>query len=195
MSLIKNGRTLKEDLGMISRGLREFDRILPKQLKYVAGRSVLSAVCPYVAVIAMAGILGELTGGRSREKLFLYVAVSVLAVFFLAMVKSILEARISVGYSDLFAAHEIHLTDKAYDFPYELLESERVRGLRDQVSGSISVSGAGMASLYWDMEAMCSGLANGVIAVVLCVRYGIQMALGVLPGMLMLVAVCTWISC
>ena len=81
MSLTKNGRTLKEDLGMIGRGLREFDRILPKQLKYVAGRSVLGAVCPYVAVIAMAGILGELTGGRSREKLFLYVAVSVLAVF------------------------------------------------------------------------------------------------------------------
>ena len=195
MSLIKNGRTLKEDLGMISRGLREFERILPKQLKYVAGRSVLGAVCPYVAVIAMAGILGELTGGRSREKLFLYVAVSVLAVFMLAMIKSILEARISVGYSDLFAAHEIHLTDKAYDFPYELLESERVRGLRDQVSGSISVSGAGMASLYWDMEAMCSGLANGVIALVLCVRYGMQMALGVLPGLLALVAVCTWISC
>lgn len=195
MSWNKNGRTLKEDLGLMRRGLREFDRILPGQLKYVAGRSVLGAACPYVAVVAMAGILGEMTGGQSLERLFLYVAVSVLAVFMLAMMKSILEARISVGYSDLFDAHEIHLTDKAYDFPYELLESERVRKLRDQVSGSISVSGAGMASLYWDMEAICGGLSNGAIALILCIRYGMQMALGVLPALLVLVAVCTWISC
>lgn len=195
MNWNKNGRTLMEDLRLMGRGLREFDRILPGQLKYVAGKSALAAVCPYTAVIAMAGILGELTGGQSREKLFFYVAASVLAVFLLTMVKSILEARISVGYSDLFAAHEIHLTDKAYGLCYELLESEKVRKLRDQVSGSISVSGAGMASLYWDMEAMCSGLSNGVIALILCIRYGLQMALGVLPGLLVLVAACTWISC
>lgn len=195
MNLIKNGRTLKEDLRLMGRGLREFERILPGQLKYVAGRSVLTAAGPYVAVIAMAGILGELTGGQSREKLFFYVAASVLVIFLLAMVKSILEARISVGYSDLFAAHEIHLTDKAYGLCYELLESEKVRNLRDQVSGSISLSGAGMASLYWDMEVICSGLGNGVIALVLCIRYGMQMSPGILPGLLALVAVCTWISC
>ena len=195
MSWNKNGRTLKEDIKLIHRGLREFNRILPGQLQYVAGRSLLGAVCPYVAVIAMSGILGELTGSRSLEKMALYAAVSVVVVFLLTMVKSILEARISVGYSDLFAAHEIHLTDKAYDLPYELLESEEVRSLRDQVSGSISVSGAGMASLYWDMESICSSLCMGVIALVLCIRYGMQMALGVLPGLLLLVALCTWISC
>ncbi len=195
MSWNKNGRTLKEDINLIHRGLREFNRILPGQLQYVAGRSLLGAVCPYVAVIAMAGILGELTGSRSLEKVLLYAAVSVVVVFLLTMVKSILEARISVGYSDLFAAHEIHLTDKAYDLPFELLESEEVRSLRDQVSGSISVSGAGMASLYWDMESICSSLCMGVIALVLCIHYGMQMTLGVLPGLLLLVALCTWISC
>lgn len=195
MNWNKNGRTLKEDIKLIHRGLREFNRILPGQLQYVAGRSLLGAVCPYVAVLAMAGILGELTGERSLEKLFLYVAVSAASVFLLTLVKSILEARISVGYSDLFAAHEIHLTDKAYGLPYELLESEEVRNLRDQVSGSISVSGAGMASLYWDMEVICGNLCTGVIALLLCVRYGAQMTLGVLPGLLILVTLCTWISC
>lgn len=195
MSWNKNGRTLKEDMKLIHRGLREFNRILPGQLQYVAGRSLLGAVCPYVAVIAMAGILGELTGDRCLEKLFLYVAVSVAIVFLLTLVKSILEARISVGYSDLFAAHEIHLTDKAYGLVYELLEGEEVRNLRDQVSGSISVSGAGMASLYWDMEVICGNLCTGAIALLLCVRYGLHMALGVLPVLLILVALCTWISC
>jgi len=195
MSWNKNGRTLKEDIKLIHRGLREFNRILPGQLQYVAGRSLVGAVSPYVAVIAMAGILGELTGGRSVEKLLLYVAVSLAAAFLLTVVKSILEARISVGYSDLFAVHEIHLTDKAYGLPYELLESEEVRSLRDQVSGSISVSGAGMASLYWDMEAICASLCTGVLALVLCIRYGARMAPGVLPGLLAPTLLCAWVSC
>lgn len=190
----KNGRTLAEDLGLIRRGLREFDRILPRQLAYVAGKSVLGALCPYVAVIAMAGILGELTGERSREKLLLYAGLSVLLTFFLTILKSILEARISVGYSDLFAAHEIHLTDKAYDLPYEMLESEEVRSLRDQVSGSISVSGAGMASLYWDMEVICGSLSTALTALLLGIYYGARLPGGLLP-VLLLVLLCTWISC
>ncbi|MBO5283937.1 MAG: ABC transporter ATP-binding protein [Lachnospiraceae bacterium] len=192
---MKNGRSLAEDLGLIRRGLREFDRILPRQLAYVAGKSVLGVFCPYVAVIAMAGILGELTGGRSREKLLLYAGLSVLLTFFLTILKNILEARISVGYSDLFAAHEIHLTDKAYDLPYEMLESEEVRSLRDQVSGSISVSGAGMASLYWDMEAICSGLSTALTALLLCICYGARLSGGLLAGILVFAFGCAWISC
>lgn len=195
MSWNKNGRTLKEDLRLIRRGLGEFEQILPGQLGYVAGKSVLEALCPCVGVVAMAYILGELTGGRSLEKLIFYVAAAVFAAFGLAAVKSILEARISVGYSDLFAAHEIHLTDKAYELPYELLESGEVRSLRDQVSGSISVSGAGMASLYWDMEVICRSLGTAVAALLLCIRYGVQLAPGLLPGLLSLTAFCAWISC
>ena len=70
----KNGRTLGEDVKLICRGLREFERILPRQLGYVAGKSVLGALLPCVATVAMAGILGELTGGRDLKKLLCYVA-------------------------------------------------------------------------------------------------------------------------
>ena len=194
MSWKKNGRTFGEDLRLVQRGLHEFNRMLPGQLGYVACKSILEAVCPYVAVVAMAGILGELTGAKSREKLLLYVIVSVLTIFVITLIKSILEARISVGYSELFATHEIHLTDKAYDLPYELLESEEVRGLRDQVSGSINVSGAGMASLYWDTESMCSSLGTAVVALLLSIRYGAQLSAGLLPGLLALTVFCAWIS-
>lgn len=191
----KNGRTLSEDLRLIRRGLREFDRILPRQLAYVAGHSILGAVIPYVAVIAMARILEELTGGRNRERLLLYAGVSVLVTFLLTMGKNVLEARIQVGYSDLFAAHEIRLTDKAYGLDYEALESERVRSLRDQVSGSISVSGAGMASLYWDMQSVCGNLSVALISLILYIHYGARLALGILALLILLALLCTWISC
>ena len=83
MSFNKNGRTLGEDVKLIYRGIGEFDRILPGQLLYVAGKSVLGALTPCVATVARAGILGELTGGRNLKKLLLYVAVSVLVIFLL----------------------------------------------------------------------------------------------------------------
>lgn len=186
---------MRKDLRLMGRGLKEFERILPGQLTYVALRSVVAAVCPYVAVVAMACILGELTGKQRSEILFVYVAAAVLTVFLLTVVRSVLEARISVGYSDLFAAHEIILTDKAYDLPYELLESEQVKRLRDQVSGSISVSGAGMASLYWDMEAVCNSLCAGIFALVLYIRYGMRMAPEAAFCLSALAGLCAWISC
>lgn len=195
MSFDKNGRTLGEDVKLIHRGLGEFDRILPGQLLYVAGKSVLGALIPCVATVAMAGILGELTGGRNLKKLLLYVAVSVLVIFLLTLVKSILEAKISVGCSDMFSAHEIHLTDKAYSLSYESLESEEVRRLREQVSGSINVSGAGMASLYWDTESICGSLSAAVVALVLFARYGIGLSQGALALLSLLAAVCIWVSC
>lgn len=191
----KNGRSLGEDIKLLYRGLGEFDRILPGQLGYVAWKSVLGAVVPCVATVAMAGILGELTGGRDLRKLLLYVAMSVLAIFFLTMIKSILEARISVGYSDLFSAHEIHLTDKAYDLPYGMLESVETRRLREQVSGSINVSGAGMASLYWDTESLCGSMSGGLAALVLFVRYGAGLSPGALPLLALLATVCVLVSC
>ncbi len=195
MSFMKNGRTIRKDLRLIGRGLKEFDRILPGQLAYVALRSAVASVCPYVAVVAMACILGELTGKQRGAVLFVYVAAAVLTVFLLTMIRSVLEARVSVGYSDLFAAHEIILTDKAYDLPYELLEGEEVRSLRDQVSGSINVSGAGMASLYWDTELVCNSLCAGIFALILCVRYGTRMTPGVMSCLLLLAGLCAWISC
>lgn len=191
----KNGRTLGEDVKLICRGLREFERILPRQLGYVAGKSVLGALLPCVATVAMAGILGELTGGRDLKKLLCYVVMAVLAAFLLTLVKNILEARISVGYSDLFSAHEIRLTDKAYDLPYELLESETVRQLREQVSGSISVSGAGMASLYWDAESLCGSLSGAAVSLLLCVCYGARLSPGALAALSVLAALCIWVSC
>lgn len=194
MSFDKNGRTLGEDVKLIHRGIGEFDRILPGQLLYVAGKSVLGALIPCVATVAMAGILGELTGGRNLKKLLLYVAVSVLVIFLLTLVKSILEAKISVGCSDMFSAHEIHLTDKAYSLSYESLESEEVRRLREQVSGSINVSGAGMASLYWDMESICGNLSAAVVALLLFVRYGTGLSQGALALLSLLAAVCIWVS-
>lgn len=63
-----------------------------------------------------------------------------------------MKKRIAVGYHQLFTSHEIRLNEKGHRLPYMNMEDPEIRELRDQVSDNSGATGAGMASLYWDME-------------------------------------------
>ena len=161
----KNGRTLGQDLTIIRRGIREFGHILPGQMTHVMVRSILVAGIPFLETYVAACILNELTGNRNQERLFLLCTLGTGALFLLAVWRNFEDCRIQVGYERLFASHEIGLTNKSYSLPYELLEQDSIRRLRDEVSGSISLSGAGMASLYWDMDVLWTNLLMAGIGI------------------------------
>lgn len=201
-------RTIKEDILLIKRGIQEFGKILPGQMGFLAFRSVIGAMTPYIAVLMSALILNELVGMQNRTRLVLYVLVSVGAAFLLSCIGCRLDARIAVGYSRLFSTHEIVLTDKAYRIPFFLLEKEDTRSLREQVSGSISLTGGGMASLYWDMEVVVKNLCSTVITIALGLGVAKQIAAGVSIGkvsgstavlimlsLALLIAGGAWITC
>lgn len=166
---MKNERTLRQDMGIIRRGIREFGNILPGQMGHVLVRSILVAGIPFLETAVSAYLLNELTGSRDREKLFLLCILGTGLILALSLWRNYEDCRIETGYQRLFAAHEISLTGKACALPYELLEQDSTRSLRDEVSGSISLSGAGMASLYWDMDVLWTNLCTvGMGAVILC---------------------------
>lgn len=204
----KNGRTLREDTSIILRGMKEFEKILPCQLKYVAIRSLLISCIPYISVIMTSYILNELAGNQNQSNLLIYIGISIGATLFFTVIKNYLDAKIAVGYSRLFPTHEIVLTDKAYNIPYALLEEEQVRSLREQVSGSINVSGAGMASLYWDIEVVITNLCSAITGAILMahfiseviagnaiVKLGHMEVVGVILLLVGLVMACSYVSC
>lgn len=200
----KNGRTIKEDMGLIHRGIREFRTLLPGQMQMVLGKCILAAGIPYIGVIMMAAIVNELLGEQNRNRMLLYVSISLGATFLCYVCKVFLEAKISVGYSRLFSSHELLLTNKAYHMPYEELEKSRVRALRDKVSGTIDLSGGGMASLYWDMEVVFTNLCSAGISLALCMSFFVQLCKGrselkeiaaSLLGLTGLVIISSYISC
>jgi len=200
----KNGRTIKEDMGLIRRGIREFGTLLPGQMQMVFWKCILAAGIPYISVILMTAIVNELTGGQNRNRMLFYVSISLGATFLCYVCKVFLESKISVGYSRLFSSHELLLTNKAYHMPYEELERSRVRALRDKVSGTIDLSGGGMASLYWDMEVVFTNLCSAGISAVLCMSFFIQLCKGnsnpkeitlSLLGLTGLVIISSYISC
>ncbi|MDR1640656.1 MAG: ABC transporter ATP-binding protein/permease [Clostridiales bacterium] len=161
-------RALKDDLQMILRGIHEFDAILPGQMKLVALRSVILSLSPSIAMVASARVINELAGEMRLSFLLAYVLTAIGLALGLAMLSGRLKAKIDVGYSQLFSSHDIVLNEKAHNLPYANLEDVRIRELSDQVSGSIHVSGAGMASLYWDLEILVKSFCSATIAVALC---------------------------
>ena len=200
----KNGRTIKEDVRLIHRGVKEFHALLPGQMGMVFWKCILTAGIPYIGVILMTGVVNELTGGQDKKRLLIYVSVALGATFLCYICKIFLETKISVGYSRLFSSHELLLTQKAYAMPYEDLEKSSVRELRDKVSGTIDLSGGGMASLYWDMEVVFTNLCSAGIALVLCVSMLVQLCRGnaegpelavSILGLVVLVIFSAYISC
>ncbi len=133
----KNGRTLRQDMGIVRRGIREFGRILPGQMGHVMVRSILIAGIPFLETAVTAVLLNGITVSPDRGRLFLYAILGAGLILALSLWRNYEDCRIDAGYRRLFASHEIGLTGKAYALPYELLERDSTRRLRDEVSGAI----------------------------------------------------------
>lgn len=167
----KNNRTFKQDYILIRRGIKEFGNILPGQIYQIFIRGILCAIRPFITAAVSAYMIDGLLEQTDYKKILFICFTGLGITFLLSVWKAKKDSRIEVGYQRLFSCHEIVLTDKAYKLQYEELEKSSTRGLRDEVTGSIHISGAGMASLYWDIDVLFGNSATVVIAIILFFRY------------------------
>lgn len=204
----KNGRTLGQDIVIVRRGVKEFNRILPGQMRRVFLKSIFIAAFPFLTTAVSAALMDELLENPDWIHLIMICLFGVLLIFVLTLWKNELECRIAVWYERLFSTHEIGLTQKAYHISYEELEKSSTRKLRDEVSGSINLSGAGMASLYWDMEVIFTRSFTVLLSFVfflsmirrivlwdLSQNGSLFNSIGMLLLLVALVGVCSYISC
>lgn len=206
--MIKNGRTFREDATIVRRGLKEFDNILHGQMRHIFARGILVSCISYIPAIMSSIIIDELMTKQRFYRLLILSIFAALIMFLFSIMRIIEDKKIAVGYSYLFSAHEIYLTNRSYKLPYESLENAKVRELREQVSGSINVSGAGMASLYWDTDIFFTNLCSAFIAIILCFQFikeivtwdyradsGLFASIIVILELVILIIVCSFISC
>lgn len=204
----KNGRTLKQDIAIILRGIHEFHKILPKQMWFVLVRSILAASIPFVTTAISAFLIESLATGGNRFRPVCSCLVGATVIFVLSLWKNYEDCRIGIQYSRLFNSHEINLTNKSYAMQFEVLEKSTTRKLRDEVSGSLNISGAGMASLYWDMDVLWTNTVTAIIATAIFVKYLCDMlsnnpngvmhdrhAMSLILFVMLLIVVCSFISC
>lgn len=194
-------------MAIIGRGIREFGYILPGQMGHVLARSMLLAGIPFAAAAVSAYVLDALAQRRDRGAAMMAGILGPILLFLLSIWRNHEDCRIAVGYGRLFSSHEIGLTNKAYSLPYGLLEADSIRQLRNEVSGSMNLSGGGMASLYWDMDVFWTSLASAAAAAAVAACLLGRMAAGetaegaaggtgtVVFGLALLVAVSCALSC
>ena len=132
----KNGRTINQDVALILRGIREFNKILPNQMWFVLVRNILAASIPFVTTAISAFLIESLATEGNRFRLICSCLVGVTVIFVLSLWKNYEDCRIGIQYSRLFNSHEISLTNKSYAMPFEVLEKNTTRKLRDEVSGN-----------------------------------------------------------
>lgn len=206
--MIKNGRTFKQDCSLVYRGLKEFDRILPGQMKQIFIKGILFALLPFITTAISARLIDELVDNKDLQIILVTCFTGVFTIFVLSVLKAVNDSKVTAGFNRLFDCHEIALTDKAYRLVYEELEKLSTRNLRDEISGSISVSGAGMASLYWDVDVISSNIIIVIVALVISVKYyatliywdfninhSLKDSLFFIVVTVLLVIVCSFITC
>ena len=90
----KNGRTLRQDMGIVRRGIREFGRILPGQMGHVMVRSILIAGIPFLETAVTAVLLNGLTVSPDRGRLFLYAILGAGLILALSLWRNYEDCRI-----------------------------------------------------------------------------------------------------
>ena len=81
----KNGRTLRKDMAIICRGIREFGCILPGQMGHVCRRSLLAAGIPFIATAVSAHIMDGLAASRDRRGLLMLCLAGIGLLFLVSM--------------------------------------------------------------------------------------------------------------
>ena len=206
--MVKNNRTLKQDCSLVYRGLKEFEQILPGQLRQIFIKGILMALTPFITTAISARLIDELIDSRDLQLLLVTCFAGLFTIFVLSVWKAANDSKVAVGFNRLFSSHEIALTDKAYRLVYGELEKGSTRNLRDEVSGSISISGAGMASLYWDVDVLFSNTVTVLIALVIAVKYyvtfirwdfqinhSLKDSVAFIMLTLFLVVICSFVTC
>lgn len=125
----KNGRTLFEDLKFITRGIREFEIFLPGQFKWLFIYSAITMAIPYIGIYMTSVVINELSLQQRTSVLVVSVVAAILLTLILTIIAAFLNKQISVGYNQLFPAHEIRLNEKANAMKFSLLEDEKIREL------------------------------------------------------------------
>lgn len=103
----KNGRTLLDDIKLIHRGMNEFEIFLPGQLKLLFVYSAITMLIPYIGICMTSVVISELSSQQRVWVLTVSVTVAIMLTLILTIVSAVINKRISVGYNQLFPAHEI----------------------------------------------------------------------------------------
>ncbi|MCM1057407.1 MAG: ABC transporter ATP-binding protein/permease [Firmicutes bacterium] len=162
-------RTLLEEWGLIWRGVKLLNKILPRFWLYQVLCTLAETFSPYFGLYMSAQMVNELAGDCDRRRLLMFTGITVLGGLMISLVMKILQSRRTLCDEFMFSNYAAWLADVQNDFQYEHLEDADVRLRRSEIDARLNATGAGLFQVKWQMTSLLGDILNVIFSVSLTV--------------------------
>ncbi len=162
-------RTLKEDVKLILKGVRIWQKIIPTYVPYLIFSSIIGCVLPYFPLYMSAEIINELAGSCNLQRLLILAAITVVGTFALSVLNRFLTGKLQTIHTLSYSRHEAYLFDAENTFQYEHLEDPEVVLMRSKITSVMNATGAGLQNILYLTEDCLVKFLNVIASVVLTV--------------------------
>lgn len=162
-------RTFREEWGLIWRGVKILNEILPLFWLYQALCTIAETLSPYFGLYMSAQMVNELAGDCDYGRLLRLAGITVAGGLLLSLVIKLLQSRRALCEEFLNINHEAYLADRQNDFQYEHLEDSDVVLRRSEILGAMNATGAGLFQVKWQISALFHDILGVVFSASLTV--------------------------
>ncbi len=140
---------LKESIQLLLRGFKTINQFNPNILLYKIGKSIFTALYPFINIYLSALILNELTGTQDKHRLLVLVAITIGANLVCLIIKSFL-TRFVESKSALDWWHcQYLLSHKMQEMDFIDTENQEIRDKENQILGHQQGMGFGLSKLIF----------------------------------------------
>ena len=162
-------RTLSEDVRLILKGIRVWQKIVPTYVPYLVFDSVLGCLKPYFPLYMSAEIVNELVGSCELQKLLFLAAVAVVGAFVLSLLNRFTTGRLKAICWLAYSRHEAYMFDATNGFQYEHLEDPEVAVARNKITSVMNATGSGLLMILYLADDILRGILSVIVSAALTV--------------------------
>ena len=175
-------RTLREEWGLIWRGVKTLNEMMPMFWLYQVLCTIAETFSPYFGLYMSARLVNELAGDCDYRRLLQLAGITVIGGLLISLVIKLLQSKKGLYENMMWGRHEAYLADVQNDFQYEHLEDPDVLLRRSEILAAMNATGAGLFQVNWQISSLLSHIMGVAFSVSLMVAMFTMTAPGEYTG-------------
>ncbi len=159
-------RSLREEWGLIARGVRIVWQICPQLMIYNIVNAIAAKAFPYFSLYTQSLLVNELAGQCRVQKLLSLAAFTVAGLFVLNIITALLNGRQSVWTDNASQKFELFNSERQNRMQYEHLEDPNVTMLREEISVAM-MHGHVLTPIIWAVPKLLGNIFNLILSAAL----------------------------
>ena len=176
--------TLREEIGLITRAVGIWNKIMPKFWLYQVMSIIVSTFTPYFTLYMSSLMINELAGECELRRLIILAAITVGGTFLISVMVRFLDSRKGLRDFMMWNMHEGYMVDAQNNMQYEHLENHDVVLMRSRIFAVLNATGSGLPKVLWSVPSLLSSILNIVFSVAITASMFVTVADGNFRGVL-----------